>query len=135
MAVKLETEAIRNLAAFEKITKVHARDCIITDNCIYFLVDSKKVGLAIGKNGSTIKEVRRVLGRQVRLFGYSDSAEETIKNIVPNLKGIKMESDTMVVSIQPKDRMTVIGRNGETIKVIRQILKRHFNVENFKLRM
>ena len=42
MAVKLETEDIRNLAAFEKITKVHARDCIITDNCIYFLVDSKR---------------------------------------------------------------------------------------------
>jgi len=135
MAVKLETEAIRNLAAFERITRVHARDCLITDKCVYFLVDSKKIGLAIGKNGSNIKEVRRVLGRQVRLFGYADSAEETIKNIVPDLKSIKMEGGSMVVSIQPKDRVSVIGRNGETIRVIRQILKRHFNIDNLKLRM
>ncbi|MFQ5647738.1 MAG: NusA-like transcription termination signal-binding factor [Candidatus Aenigmatarchaeota archaeon] len=135
MAVKLETDAIRNLALFEKVTKVHAKDCLITDNCIYFLVDSRKVGLAIGKNGSTIKEVSRVLGRQVRIFGHADSAEETMKSIVPNLRDVKMENGSMMVSIQPKDRLAVIGRNGETIKVIRQILKRHFKIENLKLRM
>ena len=29
MSVKLETHTIRTIAAFEKMTKVHAKDCLI----------------------------------------------------------------------------------------------------------
>ena len=81
MAIKLETEAIRTIAAFERVTKVHARDCLMTDNCVYFLVEVKKIGLAIGKNGSVIKEMRRILGRPVRIFGYSENPEDMIKKL------------------------------------------------------
>ena len=61
MAVKLGIDSIRTIALFEKITNVHAKDCLITDDCVYFLVDPDKIGLAIGKNGSVIKEVRKSL--------------------------------------------------------------------------
>ena len=134
MSIKLETEAIRTIAAFERVTKVHARDCLITDNCIYFLVEVGKVGLAIGKNGSVIKEMRRVLGRPIRIFGYSENPEDMIKSITP-VKTVKLEDDSLVVTIQPKDRVLIIGKNGETIRVVRDFLKRHYNINNLKLRM
>ena len=134
MAIKLETEAIRTIAAFERVTKVHARDCLMTENCVYFLVDVKKIGLAIGKNGSVIKEMRRILGRPVRIFGYSENPEDMIKSIAP-VRSIKMEDDSMVVTIQPKDRVLMIGKNGETIRAVREFLKRHYNINNLKLRM
>ena len=57
MTVKLETDTIRIIAAFENLTKVHARDCLVADNCIYFMVDADKIGMAIGKNGAVIKEI------------------------------------------------------------------------------
>lgn len=134
MSMKLETETIRIIAAFEKITRVHPKDCLVGDNNIYFLVDSGKVGMAIGRNGSVIKEARKVFGKPIRLFAYSDNPEEMISSIVPT-KSIESQDGTMVVSIQPKDRSQIIGRNGETIKAVREILKRHFNISELKLRM
>ena len=39
MTVKLCTDSIRIIALFENITNVHAKDCIIMDNSIYFVVE------------------------------------------------------------------------------------------------
>lgn len=132
--VKLETDVVRTLAIFEKLTKVHVRDCIITENTVYFLVDPDKVGLAIGKNGSVIKDVIRVLGKSVKVFGYSSDPVEMIKNIVPNAKSIEIKDDTAMITIQNNERTSLIGMNGKNIKVIRQILERHFKIKNIKIR-
>ena len=73
MLVKLGTDSIRNIAAFESVTEVHAHDCLITEDCVYFLVDPANVGLAIGKNGATIRELRKIFGKTVRVFDHYDS--------------------------------------------------------------
>lgn len=135
MAIKLKTEAIRNMVSFEKITKVHPKDCIVTDNVVYFIVDPKKVGLAIGKKGSKIKKLKKILEKNVRVFGDAESAEEFIRGIVPDAKSVKKKGDVINVRIQHKDRSLIIGRNGQTIKAVRKILKRQYNVNDIKLKM
>ena len=135
MTIKLETETIRTIAAFEKITKVHPRDCLITENCLYFLVEPGKVGMAIGKNGSIIKEVRRVFGKSVKLFPYSSDPEIMIRNIVPDAKNIEIANGSVKLSIQSKDKSTLIGKNGGNINAIREILKRHFAINELKVRI
>ena len=135
MGIKLETEDIRTIALFENITKVHAKDCLITDNCVYFLVDKEKVGLAIGKNGSVIRSVRNNLNKNVKIFGYSDTPEGMIRNLIQEPRSVTISDGSMTVSIAPEDRVGVIGRNGENIKAIREIMKRHFSIENLKLKM
>lgn len=134
MTVKLGTQSIRTIAVFEKITKVHARDCLITENCVYFLVNPDKIGLAIGKNGLVIKNVRRVLGRNVKIFGYSDNPETMVRNIIPNIKRIELNGDSINVSVPMEDKVNVIGRGGSNINAIREILKRHFSIKKFILR-
>ncbi|MEE9405987.1 MAG: NusA-like transcription termination signal-binding factor [Candidatus Aenigmarchaeota archaeon] len=135
MSIKLETDAIRTIALFESMTKVHAKDCLITDNCIYFLVEQSKIGLAIGKGGMVIKNVKRALNKNVKIFGYADTPEGMIKGMIPEPRSITLNDGSMVVSISPQDRVNVIGRNGENIKAIREIMKRHFSIENLRLRM
>ncbi len=134
MTVKLGTESIRIIAAFEKITRVHARDCIVMENCVYFLVDPDKIGLAIGKNGLVIKEVRRILGKNVKIFGYSNDLETMVKNIIPNIKKIELNGDIVNVSVPIEDKVNVIGKSGSNINAIREILKRHFSIKRFILR-
>lgn len=134
MSVKLETDAIRTIALFEKLTKVHARDCLITENCIYFLVDKSKVGLAIGKSGSVIKNVKKAFNKNIKVFGYDDTPEGMIKGMVPGPRSVSLDNGSMVVSVEPQDRVSVIGRNGENIKAIRELMKRHFSIESLRLR-
>jgi N utilization substance protein A len=134
MSVKLETQTIRIIAAFEKMTKVHARDCIIIEDSIYFLVDPGKIGFAIGKNGSNIKEVSRSLGKAVRLFAYHDEPVEMVKSMVPSAKSIEIKKDMVSLTIPAGDRVAVIGRNGKNIKAIKDIMNRHFGIKSVKLR-
>ena len=134
MPVKLETKAIRMIATFEKMTRVHPRDCIITEEQIYFVIDPDKMGFAIGKGGAVIKEVRRVFGKPVKLFGYYEEPKELIKSIVPSVKSIEMNNGSMVVSIPGSDKVALIGKNGNNIKAIKTILDRHFHIKNLRVR-
>lgn len=134
MAVKLGIDSIRTIALFEKITNVHAKDCLITEDCVYFLVDPHKIGLAIGKNGAVIKEVRKSLGKQVKIFGYSDKPEDMIRNMIPNIKNLNFNNGIMVITVSLEDKVAVIGKNGRNIKAIKEIMERHFSIKHIKLR-
>lgn len=134
MDVKLSTENIRTIALFEKITKVHAKDCIITEQSVYFLVNAEKMGMAIGKGGINIKKLRRISGKHVKIFSFSPTLEEFVRNIIPTLKSLDIQDKNVTVTVAREDKLMVIGRSGENINVIRDILKRHFGIENFKLR-
>jgi len=134
MPVKLDTDIIRVIALFEKITTVHARDCLITDDFMYFLVDNDRVGLAIGRDGSNIKELRRIFGKNIKIFGYSDNQEDQIKNLIPHAKNIESNNGFVIVTIPKQDRTAVIGRNGSNIKIIKEILKRNFDIKDLKIR-
>ena len=134
MSVKLGTDSIRNIATFEKITEVHARDCLITEDCVYFLVDPEKVGLAIGKNGVVIKELRRVFGKTVKVFGHYDTPELFIRNAFHNVKSIEMNGGRITVSIPEEDRITIIGKSGRNIKALREIMERHFDIKDLRVK-
>ena len=134
MPVKLETQTIRIIAAFEKMTKVHARDCVTVEDTLYFLVEPDKIGFAIGKNGSNIKEVSRSLGKTVRLFAYYKEPAEMIRSMIPTAKSVDIKDESATISVPASDRVAVIGRNGKNIKAIKDIMNRHFGIKNVKLR-
>jgi N utilization substance protein A len=134
MSVKLGTDSIRNIAAFEKITEVHAHDCLITEDCVYFLVDPERVGLAIGKNGVVIKELRKVFGKTVKVLGYYNNPELFIKNTFPNVKSIDINNGRITVSVPEEDRITVIGKSGRNIKAVRELMERHFDIKDLRVK-
>lgn len=135
MTVKLCTESIRTMAMFEKITSVQPRDCILSDEEVYFVVDHEQMGKAIGKNGANMKNMRRVLGnRHVKIFACSSNLESSIKSMVPNIKKVEIKDGSVVITVPRSEKVAVIGRNGRNINAIREILKRRFAVKELKLR-
>ncbi len=134
MSIKLATQNIRDIAVFERVTKVHAKDCIRGDTCVYFMIEPGKSGLAIGKNGSNVKSVGRVLGKPVKIFEFAPDLETMLKNMIPSIKGMEINGESVAVSIPASDRSVVIGRNGRNIKVVKEFLKRHFKIKYLRLR-
>lgn len=134
MTVKLETQAIRTMATFEKITRVQPRDCLITEDQIYFLVNPDKIGFAIGRGGSVIKEVRRVFGKHIKLFGFYNDPKELMKGIAPSIKNIETNNGSLIITMPQKDKVALIGKNGNNIKAIKTILNRHFQIKNLRVR-
>ena len=134
MTIKLDTQNIRNIATFEKLTKVHVKDSISDESCLYFLVEPGKAGAAIGKNGSVIKQVNRVFGKPVKVYEFADEPEVMIRNLIPSAKSIESDGETVTVSVPNQDRSVVIGRSGRNIKVVKEFLSRHFKIKNLRLK-
>ena len=57
-----------------------------------------------------------------------------IKNMVPTIKSMNMNNGSIVISIPPEDKVSVIGKNGRNIKAIKEIMMRHFSIKYLKLR-
>lgn len=134
MKLKLETDAVRKVATFVKATGIQPKDCIQTKDCIYFVLDEEKMAPAIGKNASVVKKLRKTFGKNVRFFAYKDTPEEMVKSMVPNVKNLKRNGDTLIINIPHKDKSRVIGRRGRNVKAMKKILRRHFDLEDLKVR-
>ena len=133
MKVHLDTNKIRMISLFQKLTGAHVLDSLENDN-IYFVVAKGDYGLAVGKNGSKIKNAEKVFKKPIKLFEYSPDLDTFIKNMIPETKEIIKKDDDIEVRIAGSDRAKVIGRAGYKVKVIHYFLKRLHDVENFKVK-
>lgn len=138
MTITFTTETIRLLTLFENVTNVPVRDCFMNNDVIYYIVEEGKVGLAIGKNGASIKNVEKVLGKKVKVYEYSTDPVVFIKNLIPQCKEVKMIDDAdrvmAEIKVNRNDRGFVIGRGGEKIKVYKEILKRIHNISDIQVK-
>ena len=82
--IKLTSDELRLMSLFQSITSATARDCIVDDRMdrVIFVVNKGQMGLAIGKGGSTIKQLQNMVTRKVELVEFSDDPTEFIRNML-----------------------------------------------------
>ncbi len=110
MNLKLGTEEVRNISFFVKVTGIQPKDCLLTEDCIYFVVDSRRMFAVIARGGEGIRKLGRLFGKRVKIFGYYPTPEETIRAMIPQAKNIRMENGSVLVSIPAMEKSKVIGR-------------------------
>ncbi len=132
--IKIDTETFRIISVFERITKVQPKDCLVSPDAIYFLIEDKKIGLAIGKNGVNTKKLSKLLGKEIRLFEYSESPEALVKNLIPSAENIEISGSIVKLTVPSQKRHSVIGRGGKNINMVKELLDRHCGIKELKIR-
>lgn len=131
--VKYDTDMLRTLNMFEEITGVEAIDCINKEDEAYFVVPEGKAGMAIGKGGKVVQRVQDQLDKDVKIYEYSDNIGKFLNNIVPaDIRGVDVEDNDekeVEISVSRENKGRVVGRNGNKIDSIREILARTHNVD------
>ena len=89
--MKISNEEILLINALQDFSGVTARDCIINEKNILFVVNEKDVGNAIGKKGEKIKKLMNKLRKNIEIYGFTEKPENFIKN---SLKEIKIDEIT-----------------------------------------
>jgi N utilization substance protein A len=110
----------------------------MNNDVVYYIVEEGKIGLAIGKNGNSIKNVEKVIGKKVKVFEYSNKPEKFVRNLIPQCKEVNIieEKDgiTVEIKVNKSERGFVIGRGGEKIKIYKKILKRIHNISDIQVK-
>lgn len=127
------------MSLFQSVTGATARDCVIDEKLdrVIFVVSRGEMGLAIGKNGATIKTLQGVVGKKIELVEYSDDPAEFIKNmlgtaLVMDVKINEKEdgSKVAVAVVDPKKKGVVVGREGRNAEKARLLTRRYFQISN-----
>jgi len=142
MNVKLTTEEMQYISLFESITGASARDCVIDDtaNRLIFLVNPGQIGLAIGRDGKNIRQLRNLLKKTIEVIEYAPSLNTFIKNCFrfAKIKQIRLEENKdgrkiLYVTVAPHQRGLAIGKNKRNITRAKILAKRHFDIDDIIL--
>ncbi|MCX8204258.1 MAG: NusA-like transcription termination signal-binding factor [Candidatus Nezhaarchaeota archaeon] len=137
--IKLFSDEMRYLSLFESVTGAQARDCIIDSEWgrILFVVKEGQMGLAIGKSGSNVKRLTKLLGKNVEVVEYADEPETLIRNSllpakVHAVKIVKSPGKGAIafVTVSPSEKKIAIGKDGSRIARARILAKRYFDIDN-----
>lgn len=137
--IKLTTDELQLMSLFQSITSATARDCVIDEKLdrVIFIVNKGSMGLAIGKNGATIKTMQDIVGKKIELVEYSDDVNEFIRNtlsssLILDVKINEKDNGTKVAVavVDPKKKGVVVGREGRNAEKARLLMKRYFQISN-----
>jgi N utilization substance protein A len=141
--IRFTSDEMRYIALFESVTGAVATDCIIDKerDRIIIIVKAGDAGLAIGKHGSRIKLLKRMVRKDIEIVEYADNPEDFIKNsFAPaRIKEIRITDrldnrKVAVVTVENRDKGIAIGKSGRTAERTRFLAKRYFQIDNVVIR-
>ena len=145
--VRIDRESMELISLFNNISGAIIKDCLVfkspenSSEVIIFLVKKQDVGKAIGKAGEHVKDLMAKLQKKIDVIPFSADLDEFIQFILNTTKNsIKVQSievkeskigkKTIIISVRPQDRGKAIGKDGSMIKKIKELVLRHFEVNN-----
>lgn len=137
--IKLTSGELQLMSLFQSVTGATARDCIIDVKLdrVIFVVTKGDMGLAIGKNGATIKTLQDLVGKKIELVEFSNDVVEFIRNmlsssLVLDVKIIEKDdgAKVAVAVVDPKKKGVVVGREGRNAEKARLLARRYFQISN-----
>lgn len=140
--IKLTSEELGLISLFQDVTGASARDCIIDEQLerVIFIVNKGEMGLAIGKNGSSIKNTQNKVGKLVELVEYSDDPKKFIINALSSkfISEVRLSkkmdgSKIATVFVDSRRKGAVVGRDGKNAEKARLLAKRYFNISNIHI--
>jgi len=142
MEIKLTSDELRLMSLFQSVTSATARDCIVDEKMdrVIFVVNKGQMGLAIGKGGSTIKQLQNVVAKKIELVEFSDDPAEFIRNMLnaDMVNDIRISdrndgTKQAIIMVDERKKGAVVGREGRNAEKARLLAKRYFQITNVQI--
>ncbi len=137
--ITLDKSTLGYISVFEKVTRTQVKDCIETPDKLVFVVANGQIRAAIGRRGENVKRLHDMLKKNLDIIEYSDDPATFVKKIFHNfkIKDVKIEKRGnrvhATVSVESKDKGKIIGRDGKNLKLAREILNRHHEIQSLSI--
>ncbi len=136
-SIKLTTDQMRMMSLFQNVTGATARDCVDDEKQgrVIFVVNTGKMGLAIGKGGTHIKSLQNIVKKNIELVEFDEDPAKFLTNLLnPKLVSeVKINkradgSNQAIVMVDPRKKGIVVGREGRNAEKARLLAKRYFDI-------
>ena len=136
-SIKLTTDQMRMMSLFQNVTGATARDCVEDEkqDRVIFVVNSGKMGLAIGKGGVHIKSLQNIVKRNVELVEFDEDPAKFLSSLLNSklVSEVKINKRTdgskqAIVMVDPRKKGIVVGREGRNAEKARLLAKRYFDI-------
>jgi len=140
--IKLTSDQLSLISMFHGMTGATARDCVMDEklNRLIFVVAKGQMGLAIGKDGASVKKIERSVRRPVEVVEWADGIEELIRNSLgaKYVQRVEVSDRTdgtkaVVVFVDPRKKGAVLGLGGKNAEKVRMLAKRYFDIANVQI--
>ena len=138
-SIKLTTDQMRMMSLFQNVTGATARDCVEDEkqDRVIFVVNTGKMGLAIGKGGIHIKSLQNIVKRNVELVEFDEDPAKFLSNLLNSklISEVKINKRTdgtkqAVVMVDARKKGIVVGREGRNAEKARMLAKRYFDISS-----
>ncbi|MGH1569120.1 MAG: NusA-like transcription termination signal-binding factor [Nitrosopumilus sp.] len=138
-SIKLTTDQMRMMSLFQNVTGATARDCVEDEkqDRVIFVVNTGKMGLAIGKGGIHIKSLQNIVKRNVELVEFDEDPAKFLTNLLNSklISEVKINKRTdgtkqAVVMVDARKKGIVVGREGRNAEKARLLAKRYFDISS-----
>jgi N utilization substance protein A len=140
--IRLSSDELSLMSMFQGMTGATARDCVIDEkrNRVIFVIAKGQMGLAIGKDGASVKKIERTVRRPVEVVEWADDVEGLVKNslgarfvqevrVSDRLDGTK----GVVVIVDSRKKGAVLGLGGKNAEKVRLLARRYFDIDNVQI--
>ena len=124
------------------MTGAGVKDCVVDNetNKVIVVVKKGDMGLAIGKGGSNINKLKKLMKKDIEVVEHSPDLKEFIENLLrpAYVKSVELlqNNDKLCayVEVLTKHKGIAIGKNGERIKRVKLLVKRDQGIDNVIIR-
>jgi N utilization substance protein A len=125
------------MSLFQNVTGATARDCVEDEkqDRVIFVVNTGKMGLAIGKGGIHIKSLQNIVKKNVELVEFDEDPAKFLTNLLNSklVSEVKINTRTdgskqAIVMVDPRKKGIVVGREGRNAEKARLLAKRYFDI-------
>ena len=137
--ITLSNETVQLINLASKHSGALIRDCIVEEDRIIFVVEKGQLGIAIGNKAKNLEKLRQLFKKNIKFVEYDQDQNRFIRNLckphqINNLV-IDGEENARVVKItvNPRDKSKIIGKDGRNINMIRKLAQRHHPIKDVQI--
>jgi len=136
--MKISREDMLLFNALESVSGVQPRDCVVSGNTISYVIKSKDMGKAIGKNAINVKLLRKKIKKNIEIFEECETPEKFVEkaldiSVKESVSENREDKNVLQLILDIENKKKVMQNIGK-LKRVKVVVERNYKLDDIKIK-